>query len=257
MAIDEALLSACNAGEGGYPVLRFYWWTVPTLSLGAKEKLEEAADPEACRRNGVALVRRSTGGRAVLHDLELTYSIVAAVGSPPFSGSVADSYRRIAEAMREGLLALGVALELSSGASERRGRGTHLPCFAAPSRCELAAGGRKVVGSAQRRLRNAVLQHGSILLRPQPGLLAVCTGLGEAGTTRMARAMAGLEELAGRALPREEVIEALLPPLEMLLGSKLNAGDLTESERATSARLLQEGRFEVCVGHASAISKSV
>jgi len=238
MAIDEALLSACDAGEGGFPVLRFYWWTVPTLSLGAKEKLEEAADPEACRRNGIALVRRSTGGRAVLHDLELTYSIVAAVGSPPFSGSVADSYRRIAEAMREGLLALGVALELSSGASERRGRGTHLPCFAAPSRCELAAAGR-------------------ILLRPQPGLLAVCTGLGEAGITRMARAMAGLEELAGRALPREEVIEALLPPLETLLGSALDAGDLTETERATSARLLQEGRFEVWEGHASAISKPV
>jgi lipoate-protein ligase A len=241
MAADEALLLACEAGDEGFPALRFYWWTVPTLSLGAKEKLEKAADIEACRELGVAVVRRSTGGRAVLHNQELTYSIVSRTGRRPFFGSVDSSYALIADAIRAGLESMGTELELAAG--ERRGRGKHMPCFAAPSRHELASGGRKVVGSAQRRLRNAVLQHGSILVRSEPELLAAVGGLGEDGVEMLAGSMVGLEELMDREVSRQEMIQALVEPLSTVLDADLEESKLTEIERETCARLLDEGRF--------------
>ena len=248
MAIDEALLLACEEGAAGFPALRFYWWTVPTLSLGAKERVAEAADVEACRRRGVALVRRSTGGRAVLHNIELTYSIVGRLGEKPFTGSVTSSYGVIAAALLSGLKSLGAGLELAAG--ERRSRGEHMPCFAAPSRFELAAGGRKVVGSAQRRMRNAVLQHGSILIRPEAELLAAATGH-QQDTAILARSMAGLEELLGREVSRAEIIDALVPQLSPLLG-ELARGGISERERQTSLDLLKAERFEVTTGHETA-----
>ncbi len=251
MAVDEALLLACEDGAQGFPALRFYWWTVPTLSLGAKEKAAEAADIDECQSRGISLVRRSTGGRAVLHDIELTYSIVGRLGEIPFKGSVTSSYGVIAGALLDGLRSLGAGLELAAGV--RRSRGAHMPCFAAPSRFELAAAGRKVVGSAQRRLRNAVLQHGSILIRPQAELLAAATGLDSSAAAILAQSMTGLEELLAGPVPREEIIDALLPPMSQVLG-ELAHGDITGQERETSRSLLSAGRFEVKTGYETAAS---
>ena len=248
MAADEALLLHCERGGDGFPALRFYWWSQPTLSLGAKEKLADAANLEACRKLGIALVRRSTGGRAVLHNRELTYSIVGRSDREPFKGSVTESYRKIAEALRAGIASLGVELELADASREKRGRGAHLPCFAAPSRCELASGERKVVGSAQRRLRGAFLQHGSIIIDSEPDSLAAATGTGEDGRARLAASMAGISELLGRELERDDLIEALVPPLAALFGCELANSDLDDAERATRDSLLREGAFAVEAG---------
>ena len=245
MAADEALLLHCEVGDEGFPALRFYWWTRPTLSLGAKESLAEAADLEACRKLGFAVVRRSTGGRAVLHNRELTYSIVGRSDTEPFKGSVTESYRKIAKALRAGIASLGVDLELADASREKRGRGAHLPCFAAPSRCELASGERKVVGSAQRRLRGAFLQHGSIIIESEPDALAAATGTGDDGRSRLSASMIGITELLGRKLERNELIGTLVPPLAALFGCELPTSDLSDSERATRDRLLGEGAFAV------------
>ena len=192
MAIDQALLLSCEGGNGGFPVLRFYWWTVPTLSLGAKEDVKKAADTEACRHNNIAIVRRITGGRAVLHHRELTYSITGPIGTPPYIGSILDSYQRIAGAMRKGFADLGAELDFTPGS--RHSGGAHLPCFAAPGRFELAYQGRKVVGSAQRRLKRSALQHGSILQYSDVDLLATATGA-ENGGGSLAAVMIGFSEI--------------------------------------------------------------
>jgi lipoate-protein ligase A len=258
MAVDEALARACDEGAPGFPVVRFYWWTLPTLSLGAKERLREAADIEACRRLGIALVRRPTGGRAVLHDRELTYSVIAPLGVPPFDESVESSYRVIAEAMRAGFAELGIELELTAGSRKIRPTSLspdeltgadaaervraaalrHLPCFAAPSRYELAYGGRKVVGSAQRRLRNAVLQHGSILLRSDPERLAEASGTDRARLEELEQIMTGLEEISGRAIAREELIEPLLRALRPALHADLPLEPLSADEERRVRELL-------------------
>lgn len=255
MAVDEALARLCDEGAPGFPVVRFYWWTVPTLSLGAKERLQEAADIEACKRMGIALVRRPTGGRAVLHDKELTYSVIAPLGVAPFDDTVEASYRVIAEAMRAGFAELGIHLELTAGSRKirpttlptpelgdaermRAAALRHLPCFAAPSRYELAAGGRKVVGSAQRRLRNAVLQHGSILLRSEPERLAEASGTDRARLEELEQIMIGLEEISGRTVERTDLIEPLLRALRPALRADLPPAELTAREQARVAELL-------------------
>lgn len=208
------------------------------MSLGAKERLEEAADLEACKKQNMEIVRRQTGGRAVLHYKELTYSLTGSAGRPPFNDSVLNSYHRIAEALRKGLADLGANLELTSGA--RRARGVRLPCFAAPSRFELAYKGRKVVGSAQRRLRRSVLQHGSILLESDPALLALATGAGPEREPLLADAMIGLREILQKPVSREDVIKCLVPHLNSILQINLEASELSENEKGLVDELLDQ-----------------
>lgn len=248
MAVDEALTRICDEGGDGFPVLRLYWWNVPTLSLGAKERLEEAADAEACKRLGIALVRRPTGGRAVLHDHELTYAIIGPLGTKPFDGNIEQSYRDTAEALREGLTCTGIDLILTPGSIKMRPRSAssgetassmkHLPCFAAPSRYELTWQGRKVVGSAQRRLKNAVLQHGSILLTTDAEILSQATGSDPERIEELAATMIGLEEISKTAIERKDLFEPLAEAFSKTCGTTLIPGELSEKERVLADELI-------------------
>ena len=110
MALDEVLLESVIAG--GAPVVRFYTWKPAALSLGVNQPIGEV-DPEECERRGFGLVRRLTGGRAVLHQHELTYSVIARENDPRVSGGVIESYRKISAALVAGLRSLGV--EVSFG----------------------------------------------------------------------------------------------------------------------------------------------
>jgi len=174
MARDEALLD--SAERGSPPTLRLYAWTRPTLSLGAHQPGSDA-DLDACRRLGVDLVRRPTGGGAVLHDAELTYAVAAQVGQGPFPASVIGVYERIAAALVAGLEGLGVSAESARTAGAGR---SPADCFARPSSREILVGGRKLIGSAQVRRRGAFLQHGSILIAFDPLRLASVLPAGEA-----------------------------------------------------------------------------
>jgi lipoate-protein ligase A len=169
MALDEALWQQfgdqLEAGQTPAPVLRLYGWEPAALSLGYAQRAEREVDFEACQRLGVDWVRRPTGGRAILHDFgELTYSLVAACDDPNISGGVLESYRKISGALVKGLQNLGVAAELAG--KERRGAdgAVTAACFDAPSAYEVTWQGRKIIGSAQARRKDVLLQQGTILL---------------------------------------------------------------------------------------------
>ncbi len=166
MALDEALLA--RAAETGESVLRIYGWSAATLSLGRHQVARGAYDLERARRLGVRFVRRPTGGRAVLHHREVTYSVTARTDS---LGNLRESYARINRLLIEGLRALGadVSLAVPAGVAPPPGP---VPCFERPVSGEIAAHGQKLVGSAQWRDGGALLQHGSILLEDDQALAA-------------------------------------------------------------------------------------
>lgn len=162
MALDEALLHSVARGES-LPVLRFYRWQPATVTLGYAQSVVKDLDLDVCRRVGLDVVRRSTGGRAVLHDQELTYAVIAPLNTELFGHSVLDCYRVISEILQKTLLQLGLPAQLVPG-KPRGGKQNAMKaiCFSAPSQYELVIDGRKVAGSAQKRHGQAFLQHGSI-----------------------------------------------------------------------------------------------
>lgn len=235
MALDTATLAAVEAGEAP-PTLRLYGFEPSALSLGHGQP-DDDADLEACRRLGIDVVRRPTGGRAVLHDRDLTYALVVPIPDPRFPPTVTGSYQVIAEALRDALEAIGArGVEL---ASRRAAPGAGSPpglraCFAAPARAELLVGGRKVAGSAQRRGRRAFLQHGSILIDPDPARLAACLRVAE--PERLAAAMAGLSRLPGVGpIGPARVAAAVEEALAARLGVRFAEGPLTAREVRAAA----------------------
>lgn len=169
MALDAGLMD--RARETGEAVLRVYGWSRPTLSFGRHESVRGRFVAEALERNNVGAVRRPTGGRVLLHDREVTYSVTAAA---PGDEPLRESYRRINAILLTAIAHIGVTVA-EAPRSERPRRPGGAACFAEPSEGELVVGGRKLVGSAQLRDRGALLQHGSILIdddQPRLAMLA-------------------------------------------------------------------------------------
>lgn len=175
MEIDERLLDEAASGKTG-PTLRFYTWDPPAVSIGRFQKVENSVDADACRKYGIDIVRRITGGRAVLHMKELTYSIVSPSGLSLFPDDILGTYRVIAEGLLKGLKNLGLEAEMLSRSCRNAGlvksRAKDPACFSSPSWYEIVVNGKKIIGSAQRRVRGAFLQHGSILVSYDPALEA-------------------------------------------------------------------------------------
>jgi lipoate-protein ligase A len=171
MGVDEALLASAAAGRGA--ALRFYHWEGPWLSLGYAQR-PTPVELEAFARAGVRVVRRATGGRAVLHGADLTYCVAAPIEL--FPQGLRATYARIADALVAGARELGIQVERVAKRRARAGA-SDFDCFAAPAQDELCAGGRKLIGSAQRRVGAALLQHGSIRLAPDPEAAARAAGL--------------------------------------------------------------------------------
>ncbi|MDI3281364.1 MAG: biotin/lipoate A/B protein ligase family protein [Bacillota bacterium] len=246
MAVDEAILRAVGQGKAP-PTVRFYTWNPPALSLGYFQDYGREVNEEGCRRLGVQCVRRPTGGRAVLHDREVTYAFVFPEGDPLLPPGVVASCRAIGEGIAAGLQRLGVAVDPLSGKG-RQARGRSAACFDAPSWYEVTAGGRKLVGSAQVRRHGAVLQHGSILLEfDVDRLLAVLNlagqgrpGGGEGGAELRRRLLAGVASLAqllGSPPPPARVAEAVAAGWQERLGMAFQPGELAAEERALAERL--------------------
>ena len=148
MAVDEAIAAAAAAGTVP-PTLRFYRWHLPTVSLGRHQKLADVDEAQIAAR-GYDLVRRTTGGRAILHTDELTYSVAGPIEEPHMAGGVMDAYLRFSNGLLSGLEALGLVAETASGRT-RAARDLSAACFEAPSAYEITAGGLKLMGSAQSR----------------------------------------------------------------------------------------------------------
>ena len=166
MAVDEALATSLGLRR---PILRFYRWQPWTISVGFHQNLD-GIDIEKCRKAGIDVVRRPTGGRAILHAHELTFSVVLPNFISRFLGSTHDVYNQISAALVNGLnrLSLPVLLEKNRRASSDFSKyQSRFACFATSAKYEIQIGFRKLVGSAQRKYDRALLQHGSILLGDQ------------------------------------------------------------------------------------------
>lgn len=159
MAVDEAISKSVAEGLS-YPTLRFYLWEPATLSLGYFQRYEKEIDENFCHTNNISLVRRITGGRAVLHDDEITYSVSIPSNDPLYEKNLIESYKLIAEALAEGLKILN--LNPSFCYKKLPAEHSSAVCFDAPSIYEITIEGKKIIGSAQKRFQNSFLQHGSI-----------------------------------------------------------------------------------------------
>jgi lipoyl(octanoyl) transferase len=205
MALDEALLERANAS--GSAVLRVYTWSEPTLSFGRNQAVRGTYDPERARARGVAIVRRPTGGRSLLHHREITYSVTAPAD---LAGSFRESYARINRLLVGGLSRLGVLVEIAAP-RERSLPPSAAPCFERPAAGELVVDGRKLVGSAQWRDEGGMLQHGSILVEDDQSLISAL-----AHDVARAPAAATLTASLGRAPTVNEVASALFDAVREL-----------------------------------------
>ncbi|MGG1686629.1 lipoate--protein ligase family protein [Pseudalkalibacillus sp. NRS-1564] len=167
MALDEALLKWHSDGTIP-PVIRFYGWNPPTLSIGYFQRIERDINMDAVEKNGLGFVRRPTGGRAVLHDQEVTYSVIVSEDYPDMPSTVTEAYRVISEGLLIGFRKLGLNAYFAVPETDAEKEELRAPrsgvCFDSPSYYELVVEGRKVAGSAQTRQKGVILQHGSILL---------------------------------------------------------------------------------------------
>ncbi len=216
MGVDEALLA--SAQHDGRATLRLYRWDGPWLSVGYGQKLSPEREA-ACAGAGVGVVRRSTGGLAVLHGADVTYAVAAPEAALP--PGLRGSYCLVADALCAAFEALGVEIERSAtcGAPGRR---AGFDCFAVPAEDELVAGGRKLAGSAQRRAGGGVLQHGSVRLRPDPAGATRATGLDPDRAT-------SLSELGGPSEPAA-LVDALVAGFGSVLGVSLEPEALSSTE---------------------------
>ncbi len=236
MAVDEAVLGSYVAPSSTRaPTLRLYSWFPPALSLGRSQSAASAHDAAYLRAEGIDLVRRPTGGRAVLHEHERTYAVIGRLREPPFEGGVLDTYRRIAAALVEALRRLGVDAE---GAEPERGAprdpGPQGPpvCFDLAGAHEITATGRKLIGSAQLRRHGAFLQHGSILLRADPERLSRAIGAPTDGSR-----FVDLERVLGRAPDVGALDAAIVSAFERAFGLPVVPGALTPAESERASRL--------------------
>jgi len=202
MAVDEFLFRA--AEETGRTFLRFYQWERPTASLGASQKAEKVIDLAFCREHGIDIVRRITGGKLVLHDREVTYSLCSS-DEAAFTPTLAGSYKLISGALVLGLEKMGIRPAASGPAPPSYAK-SDLPCFSHPARDEIEVDGKKVIGSAQKRTGVRFLQHGSIPLAHDERLLkSVALRAGDPAEIRMT----SLSRILGRPVAFGWAVERL------------------------------------------------
>ena len=232
MAVDEAILEAVEQGIVP-PTLRIYGWRPPCISVGRSQPVEEILDLERCRGEGVDVVRRPTGGKAILHAEDFTYSVVIPAEHPLAGGSVLDSYRAISKGLLRALEFLGApAAEVLPS---QEGEYTGPLCFEVPTVYEIECMGRKVIGSAQFRRRKGVLQHGSMQLRGDVAGAVRFLKVDPAAEEALKRALRSraitLEEALGRPVSFDEVAEALICGFADAFDLDLEPGELSDFEK--------------------------
>jgi lipoate-protein ligase A len=245
MAVDEAILESIHREEAP-PTLRLYTWEPPCLSLGYAQPFSDV-DAKRLTERGWDVVRRMTGGRAILHTDELTYSVTGPKDEPRLEGGVLASYRRLSQALLQALLQLEVPAEAlpepetSSGNPEQK----DAICFKVPSNYEITVGGKKLIGSAQARKKAGVLQHGSLPLYGDLGRIAQALVFpDEATRSAAARRLLGrattVERAVGRVLTLETVKAAFIDAFSEALNLTLVPAELSEAEQSRAQALVKE-----------------
>ncbi|MCK4534740.1 MAG: lipoate--protein ligase family protein [Syntrophobacterales bacterium] len=239
MAIDEAIFRAGRQGEMP-PTLRFYGWERPAVSLGYFQNAEREINCGYCRDRGIDIVRRPTGGRAVLHGNDLTYSLVAGENSPHFSSDIIKTYRIISGCIIRGLEKSGVEAEMVE--EGRTGSGSAEPfCFAALYRNELLADGKKICGSAQVRAKGMFLQQGSLLMDFDP--VAVCAAIitkdAEAEAKALEASVTSIRKSVGDNIGIDTLCRNITAGFEEVLNIHLIEGRLSPEEETLRDSLLE------------------
>ncbi len=286
MAVDDALLDLRQSGALSGTWMRLFGWSPPAISIGRLQSAAAELDLPELARAGIAVVRRSTGGKAVYHAHELTYSLVGGIPDPIWGSTLHDTYRRVTAVLAAALAQLGVETNLAPGRTARHlerasksgaiaaaasdanaASGSNAAnvvvndamsgvnsdanpliaaCFAVAYGHELVHAGRKICGSAQRRLTHAFLQHGSLLLGPEQARLAQF--LPSAGADRSALAArleaetVDVSSALGRRVESAELIDAVRTELASRFGSLVQAGELPEMVRREAERRLESVR---------------
>lgn len=241
MAVDEALLESVGQGKS-LPTLRLFAWQPACLSLGFAQSIKDV-DMERLHSNGWELVRRATGGRAILHVDELTYSVIAPLNEPRVAGSILESYQRLAGALVLAVRSLGLPVEMEENPAPAAGINGPV-CFEVPSAYEIVVDGKKLIGSAQARKKEGVLQHGTFPL--QGDLTRITQALvfpdeqarSAAGQKLLARA-ATAETITGSPIPWETAAAAFVRAFETALDLQLQPGGLTAAELARADELVK------------------
>ncbi|MBP8952727.1 MAG: lipoate--protein ligase family protein [Armatimonadetes bacterium] len=243
MAVDEMLFEQVAEGDAP-PTLRIYGWEPPGVSIGFAQDLEQGVDLEAVQRRGYGLVRRPTGGRAIIHRDEVTYSVCIRVGHLACGDSVVASYREISRGIEAGLALLGVGAGIPDGRRDSPRKPADLPsiCFASSLGGDMEVAGRKIVGSAQMRRSGAILQHGAIpitldpaehleILGKHPRDAGNANGLSHHATT--------VAEVLGRSVCFDELGRAVVSGFAEAFGVLIAEQPLTDSEQARTAELVE------------------
>ncbi|MBI3753040.1 MAG: lipoate--protein ligase family protein [Deltaproteobacteria bacterium] len=228
MATDEAVLAACDQGLSP-STFRLYEWSEPTLSLGCFQKADNLI--KQCSEIRVPHIRRITGGRAVLHADEITYSLICSENEPLFTEGISAAYKIISQCLHEAFRAIGINADIH--ASRIRNCGSEKnSCFHSPSRYEIVIDNKKLVGSAQRRFKRAFLQHGSILFGVERELILQL--FGEESLSRMA----WLKCYSN--IKKDEFKAVLTDKIKKGLNIQLTVGNINDNERCLREKLIQK-----------------
>ncbi len=245
MAIDEAILLALADGQG-VPTLRFFQWEPPCLSLGYNQHWQEV-DEAACRRLGYTWTRRPTGGKAILHTDEVTYSLIIPQDDPRIQGGIVESYRILSFGLLRGLEKLGI--EATQASKEEVTASTRIApggpvCFDTPSRYEITWQGKKLIGSAQLRRRKIVLQHGTLPLYGDLNRILEVLDFPAEERARQAELLpqraTTLEKVLGQTLCYNDVANALTQGFAEQLNLNLEPQPLSELEQTLANKLRAE-----------------
>jgi len=243
MAVDESILEHIGRGES-IPTLRLYAWNPPCLSLGHAQPFSDV-DVNRLKQRGWEVVRRATGGRAILHTDELTYSVIAPSNEPRVEGSVLESYNRLAQALLLAVKSLEIPVEMKEAVTQDGILRNNPVCFEVPSTYEITVNGKKLIGSAQARKKEGVLQHGSLPLTGD--LTRICQALifeneakREEASKRLLERATTIESALGVGVSWEKAQQAFIHAFETQLGLSFEQGDLSQSESQRAEELIKE-----------------
>ncbi len=237
MALDEVLLQR----KSDIPTLRFYEWDTPSVSIGMAQSVDKHINVNHCRTEGVPVFRRLTGGKAVLHDNELTYSLTGSKKALPFSLSLLDAYCEIGKAFCHGLKKLGIGAILAERNTPPL-KGMISSCFAAASSYEVTVAGKKMLGSAQKRTQDKVLQHGSLLFKYNASAWAnVMKNSPENMQNKATDLQSHLSPLPSVA----QIHQALCDGFQAVFGIKFERNEYTKSEYSLAIKLAKEKYFNL------------
>ncbi len=235
MALEEVLLADGARRGGETATLRFYGWQRPAITIGYTQDLDHTIHQPLCRAHGIRILRRLTGGGAVFHDDELTYAVIAPWNTPAFPfRSTKRAFRQIARALERGLRSAGLPVCSDAPSSTQRLRE---PCFASIAPAELTIDGKKIIGSAQRRMRAGFIQHGSIPFTLDRPFAARVFGF--SGSDNLFHNMITLSEVSP-SLTLDALKQGLKSGFVETFNAQLRHRPITQSERKKAEMLAQK-----------------